>query len=181
MRRLLLLIAFLASTMVPTIAATPTAWDFAFEKLEGGEMPLAAYRGKALLVVNTASFCGFTGQYQDMVDLWQRYRDRGLVVIGVPSNDFNQETGSNSDIKEFCELTYGVDFPMADKTHVKGAESHPFYQWAAQTLGEAKAPRWNFYKYLVAPDGTLVDGYPSTAGPTSPALIEAIEKVLPRS
>lgn len=179
MRRLLLLLAFLVAAAGPVTATPPTAWDFTFSKLEGGSLPLADFRGKAVLVVNTASFCGFTSQYEGLVSLWKSYRERGLVVVGVPSNDFNQETGSNGEIKEFCELTYGVEFPMAGKTHVTGPDSHPFYQWAAQTL-PGSAPKWNFYKYLVAPDGTLVAAYPSATGPSAPALIEAIEKVLPK-
>ncbi|MDD3446317.1 MAG: glutathione peroxidase [Zavarzinia sp.] len=171
---------FLAALAAPVVALAETAFDFTFEKLEGGELPLADFKGKALLVVNTASFCGFTGQYEGMVTIWERYRDKGLVVIGVPSDDFNQEPGSAAEIKEFCELTYGVDFPMANKTHVIGPEAHPFYRWAAATLGADKVPTWNFHKYLVSPEGQLVAAWSSLTGPTSAGLTDTIEMVLPR-
>jgi len=173
-------LALLATLLLPGLAMAETAFDFAFKKLEGGELPLSAYKGKALLVVNTASFCGFTSQYEGMVKLWDTYRERGLVVIGVPSNDFNQEPGAAGEIKEFCELTYGVSFPMADKEHVTGADAHPFYKWAAASFGADKVPSWNFHKYLVSPEGQIVASYSGFTGPTSDSLTEAIEMVLPK-
>ncbi|PWR19586.1 glutathione peroxidase [Zavarzinia compransoris] len=173
-------LAFVIALLMPALAAAETAFDFAFRKLEGGELPLSAYRGKALLVVNTASFCGFTSQYEGMVTLWNTYRDRGLVVIGVPSNDFNQEPGNAGDIREFCDLTYGVDFPMADKEQVSGPGAHPFYAWAAATFGADKVPSWNFHKYLISPEGQIVAAYSGLTGPTAGSLTDAIEMVLPR-
>ncbi len=120
------------------------------------KLPLDAWRGRPVLVVNTASFCGYTPQYRDLEALWQRYRERGLVVLGVPSNDFGQqEPGSAAEIKQFCETNYAVDFPLAQKCRVIGGEAHPFYRWVAESLGEAGTPRWNFHKYLIAPDGEL--------------------------
>ena len=168
-------------SMTARDAAAERAWDFTFTSIDGEAMPLSAYRGKALLVVNTASRCGFTPQYEGLQALWQRYRDRGLVVIGVPSNDFGgQEPGSAAQIKSFCETNFAVDFPMTDKNQVVGADAHPFYRWAAATLGAGEAPRWNFHKYLVAPDGRLAAAIPTRAEPTSETVTSAVEKVLPR-
>lgn len=168
-------------SMTARNAAAETAWDFTFTSIDGESMPLSAFRGKALLVVNTASRCGYTPQYEGLQALWQLYRGRGLVVIGVPSNDFGgQEPGSAEQIKSFCATTFSVDFPMTDKNQVIGDDAHPFYRWAAASLGADQAPRWNFHKYLVGPDGTLVAAIPTRAEPTSEPVITAVEKVLPR-
>jgi glutathione peroxidase len=157
-----------------------SAYDFDFVSIDGAKMPLAQYRGRPLLVVNTASFCGFTPQYEDLETVWKRYRDRGLVVIGVPSNDFGQqEPGTAPEIKEFCESRYAVDFPLTDKEDVVGPNAHPFFRWIADELGDAGVPRWNFHKYLVARDGMLAGAWPSTVRPTDAAVISEIEKLLP--
>jgi glutathione peroxidase len=156
------------------------AYQFGFSGLAGGELPLSAWRGRPVLVVNTASFCGYTPQYRDLQQLWQRYRERGLVVLGVPSNDFGaQEPGSADEIASFCETTYAVDFPLAAKVAVIGATAHPFYRWVAATLGEDAAPRWNFHKFLVGPDGQLAGAWPSRVAPTDPAITGEIEALLP--
>jgi glutathione peroxidase len=167
----------------PAEATSPvTAHDFAFTAIEGGPLPLAAFAGKAVLVVNTASLCGFTPQYADLQALWERYRDEGLVVLGVPSNDFGgQEPGSAAEIKAFCEVNFDIDFPLTDKEHVRGAEAHPFYRWAAEELGSLAAPRWNFHKYLVGTDGRLVDWFSTTTSPTSEKVTAAIEAELARA
>ena len=171
--------------LTPTLASadsgpTAGAHDFAFEAIEGGPLPLASFEGKAVLVVNTASFCGYTHQYSALQALWERYRARGLVVLGVPSNDFGaQEPGSEADIKEFCTLNYDVQFPMTTKQHVRGDDAHPFYRWAAEALGTTAAPRWNFHKYLVAPDGRLVAWFPTATPPDADDVIDAIEEHLP--
>ncbi len=156
-----------------------SGFDYAFRKIAGGALPLAAWRGKPVLVVNTASECGFTPQYADMETLWRRYRDRGFVLLGVPSNDFGaQEPGSEAEIKNFCERNYAVDFPLAAKEKVVGKDAHEFYRWVVAELGEAGAPRWNFHKYLIAPDGSLAGAWPSRVKPTDPAITAAIEKAL---
>jgi glutathione peroxidase len=171
----------LALLAPPRASLAASAHDFGFTTIEGQAMPLASFKGKAVLVVNTASFCGYTPQYQALEALWQRYRDRGLVVLGVPSNDFGQqEPGSAQEIKKFCEVNYGIDFPLAEKVAVKGAEAHPFYRWALAELGPAAAPRWNFHKYLVGPDGKLTAWFPTQAAPDSPDVIKAVEAALPR-
>jgi glutathione peroxidase len=155
------------------------AHEFAFATIDGAPLPLAKFKGKAVLVVNTASECGYTPQYKDLEALWQLYRDRGLVVLGVPCNDFGaQEPGSEEEIKSFCEVNYGVDFPLAAKAHVTGAEAHPFYKWAAEIAGEAATPRWNFHKYLVAPDGELAAWFPTKTPPTAAEVTQAIEEAL---
>ena len=145
-------------------------------------MPLAAWRGRPVLVVNTASFCGYTPQYRDLEALWRRYREHGLVVLGVPSNDFGQqEPGSAAEIKQFCETNYQVGFPLTEKYRVIGGGAHPFYRWVAGQLGEAGAPRWNFHKYLIGPDGQLAGAWPSRVGPLDKAITGEIEAMLPKS
>jgi len=157
-----------------------SAYDFTFTSIDGAPLPLARYRGHPLLVVNTASFCGFTYQYEDLEALWRRYRERGLVVIGVPSNDFGQqEPGSEREIKQFCQTRYDVDFPLTDKQDVIGPQAHPFFRWISTELGEAGTPRWNFHKYLVGPDGMLEGTWPSSVRPTDRAVTDEIELLLP--
>ncbi len=153
-----------------------SAYDYSFRKIEGGELPLSAWRGKPVLVVNTASECGFTPQYAALEKLWQRYRDKGFILLGVPSNDFGgQEPGSEAQIQTFCQKNYGVDFPLAAKEPVKGASAHPFYQWIAQQGG---APKWNFHKFLIGPDGSLAGEWPSKVAPEDAAITGVIDKAL---
>jgi len=157
------------------------AHRFEFTSIDGEKLPLDAWRGRPILVVNTASFCGYTPQYRELEELWQRYRDRGLVVLGVPSNDFGQqEPGSAAEIRQFCESNYRVDFPLAEKCRVIGGAAHPFYRWIADSLGEAGTPRWNFHKYLIAPDGELAGGWPSWVTPTDRRITAEIDQMLPR-
>jgi glutathione peroxidase len=164
---------------MPAVAAN--AHDFRFTGIDGRELPLASFKGKAVLVVNTASQCGFTPQYAGLQALWRAYRERGLVVLGVPSNDFGgQEPGSNAEIKTFCEVNFNVDFPLTGKQTVSGANAHPFYKWAADELGAVAKPRWNFHKYLVAPDGRLVDWFSTPTDPMSDKVKKAVESVLPK-
>jgi len=152
--------------------------DFSARTIDGTEQSLADYRGKVLLIVNVASRCGFTPQYKELEKIWAEYKDKGLVVIGVPSNDFGgQEPGSAAEIKAFCE-SYDVSFPIAEKGATKGAGRHAFFKWVAAELGEGALPRWNFFKYLVGRDGTLQGAWPSTASPTGAEIRGAIEKAL---
>jgi glutathione peroxidase len=171
----------LAMVHTPAAAGPASAFEHEFEAIEGGKLPLGQWRGKALLVVNTASFCGFTPQYEGLQALWQRYEARGLVVIGVPSNDFGeQEPKAESEILGFCKGAFGVTFPLTTKQAVKGPQAHPFYVWAREALGAGNAPRWNFHKYLVGRDGKLIAGYGSQVEPLSPELTKAIEATLTR-
>jgi glutathione peroxidase len=180
MPKLLLLLAGLLGLATPASAqgVGMSAHDFTFTAIDGGALPLSAYRGKALLVVNTASRCGFTKQYEDLQKLYSDYTDRGLVVLGVPSNDFmGQVPGTNEEIKKFCETSFGITFPMTEKVSVKGGSAHPFFQWAAGQ-DNGGTPKWNFHKYLIAPDGTLAASFGSTTGPYDQKLITALESIL---
>lgn len=160
-------------------AGEGSAFDFGFTAIEGGPLPLAAYAGHPVLVVNTASRCGYTYQYAALQRLWIAYRDRGLIVLGVPSNDFgNQEPGAAAEIKQFCEANFDVDFPMTEKVHVVGADSHPLFAWFRARLGVQAGPGWNFHKFLIAPDGRAVAAWPSGVEPDSPAIRALIEPLL---
>jgi len=155
-----------------------TAYDFDFTSIDGQALPMRAWAGKPVLVVNTASFCGYTPQYTTLEKLWEGYKDKGFVLLGVPSNDFGQqEPGSAAEIKTFCE-TYDVSFPLSRKEKVIGAEAHPFYRWIAAELGEGSAPRWNFHKYLIGADGSIAGAWPSGVEPTSKDIVSAVEAVL---
>ncbi len=159
-----------------------TAFDFAFTSIDGKPMPLSAYKGKVVMVVNTASFCGFTNQYKGLQALHEKFQAQGFVVIGVPSNDFGgQEPGKAGEIKQFCETNFGITFPLTDKAVVKGEAAHPFYAWARQTLGDKAAPGWNFHKYLVGRDGRLVQSFFSGAAPDSGEVLTAVEAELAKS
>lgn len=172
--------ALLALGVVPTAADEPAgAHAFSFTSIEGEPLPLSVFGGAPLLVVNTASMCGFTHQYAALQRLWETYRTRGFVVLGVPSNDFGgQEPGSNREIKTFCEVNFDVDFPLTEKVQVTGARSHPLFAWLRQELGEGAGPRWNFHKYLIAPDGRAVAAWPSSTDPQSAAIRAEIERLL---
>jgi glutathione peroxidase len=155
------------------------AYRFDFVAIDGQPMPLKRFSGQVILVVNTASRCGFTRQYGDLQEVWDRFRDRGLLVLGVPSNDFGgQEPGSESEIKHFCTASFNVSFPMTAKVHVRGPDAHPFYRWAAKHLGPGSSPRWNFHKYLISSDGRLVQWFSTPTSPTSRNVLRAIEKEL---
>ena len=156
-----------------------TAHDFSFTALDGTPLPLSGLKGKTVLVVNTASKCGLTPQYEGLEALYRDYRDQGLVVLGVPSNQFaGQEPGTEAEIQEFCTLNYGVDFPMTSKTEVKGPGAHPFYKWAAQQLGDDAEPKWNFHKILIGPDGEAVTAFGSRTEPLDPEVKGAVEAAL---
>ena len=155
-----------------------TAYAFTFKGLDGGEILLSAYAGHPILVVNTASLCGYTPQYAGLQELWTRYHNRGLMIIGAPSNDFgSQEPGGVSEIEKTAQGDYHVTFPLTEKVAVKGADAHPFYRWAAQER-PLDAPRWNFHKYLVGRDGRLKAAFGSATEPTDPKIIAAIETEL---
>lgn len=172
-------VALMAGGIAIGAESLGSAHEFQFTSIDGAPLPLSNYRGKIVLVVNTASRCGFTSQYAGLQNLWERYRNRGLVVLGVPSNDFgNQEPGSEEEIKRFCKDNFGVDFPMTSKVRVNGGAVHPFYAWVAGLLGSSGAPSWNFQKYLIGPDGRLLSWYPPMTSPKSIVLKRAIERQL---
>lgn len=176
---MLIVVILLLGTIMPSRAASMSAHDFEFTSIEGAPMPLSAYRGQPVLIVNTASFCGYTGQYEGLQALWTKYRERGLVVIGVPSNDFGgQEPKGEAAIKEFCELNYDVDFPLTKKQVVKGDAAHPLFRWAASVGGNEARPGWNFHKLLIGPDGELVRAFPTATEPMSTDVTNAVEALL---
>lgn len=150
--------------------------NFEFNKIDGkSKISLKDFQGKVILIVNTASLCGFTKQYSKLEQLWQNYKDQGLVVIGVPSNDFgNQEPKSNDEIASFCELNFGVSFPLTEKAKVIGEEAHPFFKFVKEHLGVIAGPKWNFYKYLIDKNGRLVDYFASITAPDS----ERFDKII---
>jgi glutathione peroxidase len=155
-----------------------TAYAFSFPALEKGDIRLADYAGQPLVVVNTASLCGFTPQYAGLQQLWTEFHDRGLMIVGVPSNDFGgQEPGSASDIAETAQHQYGVTFPIAAKTVVKGPNAHPFYKWAAD-LRPKDVPRWNFHKYLIGRDGNIAEVFPESVEPTDTRVKTTIARAL---
>ncbi|MBA2648644.1 MAG: glutathione peroxidase [Legionella sp.] len=160
--------------------STPSVYDYSFQSLLGHhQLPLSAYRGKVLFIVNVASKCGFTPQYKGLEDLYTNYKDKGLVIIGVPSNDFgSQEPGKEEDIAQFCKVNYGVTFPITAKEVVSGKNAHPFYLYAKQNLGFGSGPKWNFHKYLVDKNGQFIDYFYSTTAPDAPKVIKAIENAL---
>jgi glutathione peroxidase len=168
--------ALLGAPLLMAAGPAETAFGFRIAALEGGELDLGGFRGRVLLVVNTASFCGFTPQYAALQRLHDRYAPRGLTVLGVPSNDFNQETGTNAQVREFCDAQFGIDFPMAAISRVRGDQAHPLFRFlAARGGGE---PRWNFHKYLVARDGRGVRGFATRVTPDSIEMTRAIEAAL---
>ncbi len=165
----------------PACTDAKNAYQFSFDGLMLDRIPFRAFAGKPILVVNTASKCGFTGQYADLQTLYTRYRTEGLVIVGVPSNDFGgQEPGSEEEIATFCKLNFGVTFPMAAKHVVSGGDAHPFYQWAKTALGEAAVPKWNFHKILIGRDGEPAAAFPSGVAPMAGPLTRAIEMALAR-
>lgn len=174
-RTLLAGLAMSGPAISPAGAQGMDAFGFSFQAIEGHPLPLAQFRGRALLVTNTASFCGYTPQYAALQRLHDRYEARGLTVVGVPSNDFNQESTDAQRIREFCDGMFGITFPITALNHVKGAEAHPFFAWAAREAGPV---RWNFHKYLVSRNGRRVTAFSSQADPESPQVIQAVEAAL---
>ena len=175
MRLLKYLIIFLIFNTV-SYSSMKTAYDFSFNSIEGGKLNLSKYRGNTLLVVNVASKCGFTNQYEGLQTLWEEYKNKDFVVIGVSSNDFSQELKSKEEVKKFCEVNFGINFPMTDITTIKGDNAHPFFKWAKDTSGFK--PKWNFYKILINKSGQIEDTFNSITKPKSTKLISAIEKIL---
>ncbi len=157
----------------------PTAYAFTFKGIESGDIHLADYAGKPILVVNTASLCGYTPQYTGLQDLWSRYHERGLMIVGVPTNDFFQEPGGAADIMKTAHQ-YNIRFPMADKVSIRGSSAHPFYKWASLEK-PLDPPRWNFHKYLVGRNGHIAAVFPTTVEPTDARIITAIEKELSKA
>ena len=166
----------LVSMVIAAVLGANAAWAESFASIDGGTLDLSDWSGQPVLVVNTASQCGFTGQYEGLQTLYDTYREAGLVVLAVPSDDFNQELESAEEVKEFCEITFGLDMPMTDITRVKGRNAHPFYKDVRAQTGFV--PRWNFNKVLVGPEGDVVQTWGSRTKPMSPAITSEVERLL---
>ena len=172
---LIIMISFLGNKV--TANYEKLAYDFQFKDLDGSALNLSEYKGKVIIIVNVASQCGFTKQYEDMQNIWEKYQSKGIIMLGIPSNDFGkQEPGTSEEIKNFCEAKFGITFPMTEKVTVKGPESHPFYIWARENYGKSAIPKWNFHKIIVGRDGKIDDTFASITNPSSKKFIKAIEK-----
>ncbi len=152
--------------------------DFSIESISGETINLSEFKSKVVLLVNTASKCGFTPQYSGLQKIYERYKNDGLVVFGVPTNDFNQELSKDSDVKEFCEIRFGVEFPMSSIQPIKGENAHPIYKWIKDSVSVIGQPRWNFHKYLIGKDGKIINWFSSMTSPTSQGLLTQIETAL---
>ena len=180
-KKKLLIITFLIfSFMDKTYAKYESVFfDYNIKSLDGNNIELSDYKKKAILLVNVASNCGFTKQYTELQELWEKYKDSGLVVLGVPSNQFGgQEPGTNEEIKKFCEVNFNISFPITDKVDVKGKNAHPIYVWAKDNFGKSAVPKWNFHKILINSDGKIQDTYSSLTKPNSKKITQEIEKIL---
>ena len=153
-------------------------YDFKIESISGEIIDLNKYKNKVILIVNTASYCGFTKQYGELQELWDQYRSKGLIVFGVPSNSFNQEKKNDEDVKKFCEVNFNISFPLSSITEVKGGNAHELFKWAADNHGKSAIPKWNFHKILINKEGKVEDTYSSFTKPLSNKIIKKIESIL---
>ena len=153
-------------------------FDLKIESINGEIIDFKKYKNKIILVVNTASYCGFTKQYQDLQNLWEQYKSKGLIVLGIPSNSFNQEKIGNDEIKKFCEVNFNINFPLSTITDVKGNNAHDVYKWANKNYGKSAIPKWNFHKILINKEGKVEDTFSSFTNPMSKKVIKKIEQIL---
>ena len=153
-------------------------FDFKINGISGKVLDLNQYKNKVVLLVNTASYCGFTKQYADLQKLWDQYNSKGLIIIGVPSNSFNQEKKSEEDVKSFCEVNFNINFPLTSITDVKGDNAHEIFKWAEKNHGKSAVPKWNFHKILINKQGKIEETFSSFTNPTSDKLIKKIENIL---
>ena len=153
-------------------------YDFKIESITGETIDFNEYKNKVILIVNTASYCGFTKQYTDLQELWDKYKSRGLIVLGVPSNSFNQEKNKNSEVKEFCKVNFDINFPLSTITEVKGDKAHDLFKWAKNNHGKSAIPKWNFHKILINKEGKVEDTFTSFTKPMSKKILTKIEKIL---
>jgi len=173
---IIIMFSFFNNTMSDN---TKTFFDFKINSINGEELDLSSFKGKTILLVNVASKCGFTNQYDDLQNLYDDLKDKGLIVIGIPTNQFGgQEPGSEKEIKNFCETNFNITFPMTSKYEVKGANAHPIYIWAKDTFGKSTVPKWNFHKILINKDGKIEDTFASFTGPLSNKVVKKIEQIL---
>ena len=153
-------------------------YDFKIESISGEIIDLNEFKNKVVLITNTASYCGFTKQYSDLQNLWQKYKAEGLIVLGVPSNSFNQEKSNEKDVRDFCEVNFNINFPMTKITEVKGEDAHEIFKWAKKNYGKSAIPKWNFHKILINKNGKIEDTFASFTNPLSNKIISKIESLL---
>ena len=153
-------------------------YNLNIESISGKTINFSDFKDKVVLIVNTASYCGFTKQYEELQELWDLYKEKGLIVLGVPSNSFNQEKNNNADIKEFCEVNFDINFPLTTLTEVKGKKAHELFKWAKENHGKSTEPKWNFHKILINKEGEVQDTFASFTKPMSKKIIKAIENIL---
>ena len=153
-------------------------YDFSIEEITGETINFKDYKNKIILIVNTASFCGFTKQYDELQELWNIYKKKGLIVLGVPSNSFNQEKNNNADVKKFCDINFNINFPLTAITEVKGKNAHAIFKWAKENYGKSAVPKWNFHKILINKEGKVEDTFSSMTKPMSKKIRRAIENIL---
>ena len=153
-------------------------FDFNIKSIEGNEINLENFKNNVILLVNTASYCGFTKQYDGLQKIYEKYKDKGLIVMGVPSNSFNQEKNEESEIKEFCEVNFNITFPMTSIYDVRGENAHPIYKWAKDNYGKSAVPKWNFHKIIINKDGKIEETFSSLTKPTSNKMLSVLDKLL---
>ena len=177
MKKIFIIIIIMFSFFSKTNAGyEKLAHEFSFKSIDGGKINLQNYKDNVIVVVNVASRCGFTNQYEDIQNLWLKYKNKNLVVVGVPTNNFKQEPGSNKDIKDFCETNFNISFPMTKKMDVIGENAHPFFKWAKENHGRSAIPKWNFHKIIIGKDGKVADTFASITKPSSKKFISLIEE-----
>ncbi len=174
----LLIFFFLVMFGYNTQSSEKAFHDFSIESITGETIELSNYKSNVVLLVNTASKCGFTPQYSGLQKIYDRYKDDGLIVLGIPTNDFNQELSNDKDVKQFCEIRYGVEFPMSSIQIIKGDNAHPIYKWIKSNVSVIGQPRWNFHKYLIGKNGQIINWFSSMTSPTSEGLVKEIETAL---
>lgn len=178
MKKLLLILFMFSFFNKAMTESSGVAYDYRFDGIDGNQIELSDFRNKVIVVVNVASRCGYTPQYKDLQTLYNNYKDRNLIIIGVPTNNFKQEPGTNDQIKDFCETNFGITFPMTEKINVIGNNSHPFYKWAKEDFGIGAIPKWNFHKIVIGKNGKVVDTFASFTKPTSKKFVKLIEKLI---
>tara|TARA_B100001248_G_scaffold251291_1_gene226251 strand:- start:3244 stop:3780 length:537 start_codon:yes stop_codon:yes gene_type:complete len=178
MKKLLVFLIMLSFFSKVASGSSTNAYDYEFKSIDGDKIKLSDYKGKVIVVVNVASRCGYTPQYEGLQSLWSNYKNKDLIVLGVPTNNFRQEPGSNKEIKDFCESNFGITFPMTEKISVIGNNSHPFYKWAKEDYGIGAIPKWNFHKIIIGKEGKIVDTFSSITKPSSKKFLKIIEELI---
>tara|TARA_B100000575_G_C23105118_1_gene637802 strand:+ start:134 stop:670 length:537 start_codon:yes stop_codon:yes gene_type:complete len=178
MKKILIIILMFSFFTKISAENSGSAYDYEFNGIDGNIIKLSEYRNKIIVIVNVASRCGYTPQYEGLQSLWSKYKSKDLIVIGVPTNNFRQEPGSNREIKDFCESNFGITFPMTEKVSVIGSNSHPFYKWAKNNFGMGAIPKWNFHKIVIGKDGKVADTFSSITKPSSKKFLKTIENLI---